>query len=195
VNRALTPYLLEAMVLVDEGVPAEQVDAVAEAFGMPMGPIALADQVGLDIALDVADGLRRQLDTPMPEVPDWLRRKVEEGHLGVKTGRGMYDYDVKGKADKKDVDGQADDALTDRLMLPLVNAAVSCLGQGIVDDADALDGAVIFGTGFAPFRGGPLQYVRQRGVEQVRRRLQELAQVHGPRFTPAETGWQMLVES
>jgi 3-hydroxyacyl-CoA dehydrogenase/enoyl-CoA hydratase/3-hydroxybutyryl-CoA epimerase len=160
-----------------------------------MGPIALADQVGLDIALDVADGLRRQLDTPMPEVPDWLRRKVEEGHLGVKTGRGMYDYDVKGKADKKDVDGQADDALTDRLMLPLVNAAVSCLGQGIVDDADALDGAVIFGTGFAPFRGGPLQYVRQRGVEQVRRRLQELAQVHGPRFTPAETGWQMLVES
>ena len=186
------PYLLEALLLLDEDVPAERVDAAAEAFGMPMGPVTLADQVGLDIALDVADGLRDMLDVPVPEVPDWLRRKVEDGHLGAKSGRGLYDYDDDGKPKKREFEGAADDELVDRLVLPMVNAAIACLGEDVVADSDTLDAALIFGTGFAPFRGGPLWYARSRGLDVVRQRLEELADQHGPRFAPAANGWQML---
>lgn len=191
VNRTLMPYLLEALLLMDEGASAEQVDAAAEAFGMPMGPAELADQVGLDIALDVADGLRDKLDTPMPEVPEWLRRKVEGGDLGVKSGKGLYDYDDEGHPEKKDLSEPADDEMVDRLILPMINTAVGCLDDGVVDDADVLDGALIFGTGFAPFRGGPLCYARHRGIASIRSRLEELAGRHGERFTPAR-GWQQI---
>ncbi|MDZ7668224.1 MAG: 3-hydroxyacyl-CoA dehydrogenase NAD-binding domain-containing protein [Gammaproteobacteria bacterium] len=190
VNRILTPYLLEALLLVDEGVAAERVDAAAEAFGMPIGPVELADQIGLDIALDVADGLRDKLDTPMPDIPDWLRRKVDDGDLGVKTGKGLYQY-KDGKADKSSVDEAPDPEHIDRLVLPMVNTAVECLGAGVVDDPDALDGALIFGTGFAPFRGGPLHYARQRGADEVRQRLRELAAAHGDRFRPSEA-WEQV---
>lgn len=185
VNRVLTPYLLEAVALVDEGVEPARVDAAAESFGMPMGPIALADQVGLDIAVDVADGQREKLDTPMAEVPDWLRRKVADGHLGVKSGRGMYDYE-DGEAKTRNVNGEPDPEHVDRLVLSMVNMAVTCLGRGIVEDADSLDAAVIFGTGFAPFRGGPLNYTRARGPGAVKERLSELAGRHGRRFIPSE---------
>jgi 3-hydroxyacyl-CoA dehydrogenase/enoyl-CoA hydratase/3-hydroxybutyryl-CoA epimerase len=185
VNRILTPYLLEAVVLMDEGVDAERVDLAAESFGMPMGPAALADQVGLDIALDVADGLRAALDTPLPAVPAWLRRKVEEGHLGVKSGRGIYDYH-NGEAKKRKVEDAPDPEHVDRLVLSMVNMAVTCLGRGIVGDEDSLDGAVIFGTGFAPFRGGPLHYAKSRGGDAVQARLRELAERHGPRFEPSD---------
>lgn len=184
VNRILSPYLLEAVVLMDEGVAAERVDAAAEAFGMPVGPAALADQVGLDIALEVGEGLRATVDPTLPEVPEWLRRKVADGHLGVKSGRGIYQYDG-GTPKQRKVAEAPDAAHVDRLMLPMVNTAVTCLGEGIVDDADALDAAMVFGTGFAPFRGGPLHYARERGPEQVRRRLEELAEQHGPRFRPS----------
>lgn len=185
VNRVLTPYLLEALTLMDEGVQPERIDAAAEAFGMPMGPVALADQIGLDIALDVADGLHEKLDAPLPEVPDWLRRRVDDGDLGAKTGRGLYAY-KNGEPQKSDVDVTPDEALTDRLILPAVNAAVTCLGAGVADNADAVDGALIFGAGFAPFLGGPLQYVRDRGPDEVRRRLSELASAHGARFEPSK---------
>lgn len=184
VNRILTPYLLEALTLVDEGEQPERIDAAAEAFGMPMGPVTLADQIGLDIALDVADTLADKLDAPLPDVPDWLRRRVEAGHLGVKTGRGLYEYE-DGEPKQGDVDRDPDAALIDRLVLPMVNTAVECLGSGTVDGGDALDGALIFGTGFAPFRGGPLQYTRSRGPDEVRSALSELADRHGPRFAPS----------
>jgi len=185
VNRILTPYLVEALQLVDEGVAAERVDAAAESFGMPVGPVELADQIGLDVALDVADGLRDKLDTPMPEIPGWLRRKVDDGDVGVKSGKGLYQY-KDGKADKASVNEAPDPEHLDRLVLPMVNTAVECLGAGVVDDADALDGALIFGTGFAPFRGGPLHYARQRGADEVRQRLTELAAAHGDRFRPSD---------
>ncbi|HEX7037995.1 MAG TPA: 3-hydroxyacyl-CoA dehydrogenase NAD-binding domain-containing protein [Pseudomonadales bacterium] len=184
VNRILSPYLLEAVLLLDEGVAAERVDAAAEAFGMPMGPAALADQVGLDIALEVGEGLRATVEPTLPEVPEWVRRKVADGHLGVKSGRGIYEYEG-GTRKKRKAPESADPAHIDRLMLPMVNTAVTCLGEGIVDDADALDAAMVFGTGFAPFRGGPLHYARERGPEALRRRLEELAEQHGPRFRPS----------
>ena len=187
VNRALTPYLVEAMIMLDEGIPAESIDAVAEDFGMPMGPIELADQVGLDICLSVADMLRDRLDTAMPPAPDWLRQKVEDGKLGKKTGEGLYQW-KKGKADKKDPSGGAPDDALDRLILPMLNACMACLREQVIEDEATVEGAMIFGTGFAPFRGGPMNYACKRGFENIRESLDKLAKAHGDRFQP-DDGW------
>jgi 3-hydroxyacyl-CoA dehydrogenase / enoyl-CoA hydratase / 3-hydroxybutyryl-CoA epimerase len=190
VNRALTPYMLEAMVLLDEKVDKRVIDAAAEKFGMPMGPIELADQVGLDICLDVGDLLRSKFGDLLPPTPAWLREKVARGELGRKTGKGFYLW-KDGKADK--TPGQASTAppseMTDRLILPMSNVCVAALREGIVDNADVVDGAMIFGTGYAPFRGGPLNYARSRGADNVVSALRALAEKFGGRFTP-DAGWE-----
>ncbi|SHI98196.1 3-hydroxyacyl-CoA dehydrogenase NAD-binding domain-containing protein [Wenxinia saemankumensis] len=186
VNRALTPYLMEAMVLMDEGVDKAVIDRAAIKFGMPMGPVALADQVGLDICLHVAESLKSSLDKPMPAISDRLRRKVEAGETGKKAGRGFYDWsDGTPRPDPQE--GGPDD-LTDRLILPMLDGCVECLRKGVARDEDEIDGAMIFATGFAPFRGGPMHYARARGTGKVRDRLAELADRHGPRFAP-DPGW------
>lgn len=185
VNRALTPYLVEAMVMLDEGVAAESIDRVAEEFGMPMGPIELADQVGLDICLSVADMLRDRLDTELPPAPDWLKQKVEDSQLGKKTGEGLYQW-KKGKADKRDKTKAAPDDTLDRLLLPMLNACMACLREGVIEDESLVDGAMIFGTGFAPFRGGPMNYAHERGMDDIRKSLETLANNHGNRFRPDE---------
>lgn len=187
VNRALTPYLVEALALLDEGVEAESIDKVALDFGMPMGPIELADQVGLDICLGVADMLRDRLDTDMPDSPEWLRKKVEDGDLGRKTGRGLYEW-KDGKPDKKNDTKTAPKDTLDRLVLPMLNACVACLREEVITDAEVLDGAMIFGTGFAPFRGGPMNYARERGYDDIKKRLKSLSEEYGDRFKPDE-GW------
>ena len=169
VNRALTPYMLEAMVMLDEKIDKTAIDAAAEKFGMPMGPIELADQVGLDICLAVGDMLRSKFGDLLPPTPAWLREKVAKGELGRKTGKGFYVW-KDGKADKSAASPstpQPTPEMIDRLMLPMSNVCVACLREGIVDDADMVDGAMIFGTGYAPFRGGPLNYARTRGPENV----------------------------
>lgn len=186
VNRILTPYLTEAMLMLDEGHAKELIDAAALRFGMPMGPLTLADQVGLDICLDVGESLRRNLDQPLADTPDWLRDKVEAGDTGKKSGQGIYDWSAGTPHPRTDRD--IPDDMTDRLILPMCNAAMECLRNGVVADADTLDGAVIFGTGFAPFRGGPLHYARQRGKDRVIERLSELAATYGDRFAP-DPGW------
>lgn len=186
VNRALTPYLMEAMVLLDEGIEKEVVDRAALRFGMPMGPVTLADQVGLDICLDVADGLKAELDKPVPDVPDWMRSMVEEGRTGKKAGRGFYDWS-DGTPHPSEGDAGPED-LTDRLILPMLDACMECLRLDVAQDEDEVDGAMIFATGFAPFRGGPMHYARARGHAEVRERLQELSERYGPRFAPDE-GW------
>ncbi len=186
VNRALTPYLIEAMVLLDEGVAAESIDRVAEDFGMPMGPLELADQVGLDICIDVADMLRERLQTSMPAVPDWLRQKVADGKLGRKSGQGLYPWE-NGKAKKNSGKPAPADTL-DRLILPMLNACMACLREGVVADEETLDGAMIFGTGFAPFGGGPMHYAHARGFENLAASLQALAEKYGERFAP-DAGW------
>lgn len=188
VNRALTPYLLEAIVLLDEGVSKETIDRAAEHFGMPMGPVEVADQVGLDVCLHVADSLIDDLDKPMPAIPDWFRKQVDEGKLGRKTGEGLYRWDG-GKAQKQDASGKAPDDLTDRLLLPLLNACGECLRKGLVDDEEVVDAAMIFATGFAPFRGGPMHYARTRGFKEIADRLDALTKSHGDRFE-ADPFWR-----
>lgn len=176
------------MRLAQEGVPLALIDSVAVGFGMPQGPVELADTVGLDVALSVGDVLTRAFGAPPP---DLLRPKVEAGELGRKTGQGFYRW-VDGKPIKPPAGNvAAAPDLEDRLILPLLNEAVACLREGIVTDADLLDAGVIFGTGFAPFRGGPLAYARARGVPGILLRLGELAAAHGSRFQ-ADQGWSLL---
>ena len=184
VNRILTPYLLEAVTMLDEGIQAESIDQMIENFGMPVGPMALADQIGLDVALEVADNLHANLDQALPTVPDWLRAKVAKGELGVKTGQGIFRY-RNGVAEKKDIQPRSNQDHIDRLLLPIVNTAVQCLAEQVVAGADTVDGAMIFGTGFAPFRGGPLHYARGRGPAVVKQLLQDLAEKSGERFAPS----------
>jgi 3-hydroxyacyl-CoA dehydrogenase / enoyl-CoA hydratase / 3-hydroxybutyryl-CoA epimerase len=191
VNRALTPYMLEAMLMLDEGIDKLTIDAAAEKFGMPMGPIELADQVGLDICLAVGDMLRSKFGDALPPTPAWLRDKVAAGELGRKTGKGFYIW-KDGKADKgaaSPSNAQPTEEMIDRLILPMSNVCVACLREGIVDNPDTVDGAMIFGTGYAPFRGGPLNYARTRGLENVASALQALAAKFGGRFTP-DAGWE-----
>jgi 3-hydroxyacyl-CoA dehydrogenase/enoyl-CoA hydratase/3-hydroxybutyryl-CoA epimerase len=191
VNRALTPYMLEAMVMLDEKIDQRLIDQAAEKFGMPMGPIELADQVGLDICLDVGDMLRSKFGESLPPTPAWLRDKVTRGELGRKTGKGFYTW-KDGKAEKgppPETGPRVTDEMTDRLILPMSNVCVACLREGIVDNADVVDGAMIFGTGYAPFRGGPLNYARARGTENIVSTLRTLAQKFGDRFTP-DAGWE-----
>lgn len=193
VNRALTPYLAEAFLMLDEGTAKETIDRAARDFGMPMGPIELADQVGLDIGLHVAGSLKASFPAEVPEIPGWLREKVERGELGKKSDKGLYDYDDKGKPRKKDAPEPGPD-MADRLILPMLNICVRLLREGVVDDPDTLDAAMTFATGFAPFRGGPIHYARERGVDDVTKALRRLEQRHGPRFEPDE-GWNSLSAS
>src|SRR6202012_5521019 len=191
VNRALTPYMLEAMVMLDEKIDKVTIDAAAEEFGMPMGPIELADQVGLNICLAVGDMLRSKFGDLLPPTPAWLREKVAKGELGRKSGKGFYIW-KDGKADKASGSpstAQPTPEMIDRLILPMSNVCVACLREGIVDNPDTVDGAMIFGTGYAPFRGGPLNYARTRGVENVVSTMRKLEEKFGGRFAP-DAGWE-----
>jgi len=156
VNRLLAPYLMAAMRAVDEGIAPETIDEAALAFGMPMGPIELADSVGLDICLAVGKMLGEG------EPPKRLTELIAAGNLGRKTKRGFYDW-ASGKAAKA-ASGAVPDGLTRRLIDPYVNEAKAALAQGIVADADLVDAGAVFGTGFAPFRGGPLAYAASSGA-------------------------------
>ncbi len=191
VNRALTPYMMEAFIAYDEGITPELIDKAAEDFGMPMGPIELADQVGLDVALNVAKVMKKGLGKTFPDVPQWFEEKVQSGDIGRKSGQGIYSYDAKGKPQKTELEETDTSELQDRLILPLLNACVACLDEGIVESSDLIDGGVIFGTGFAPFRGGPMHYIEKRGATDIQTKLKELADQHGPRFTPHK-GWKKL---
>lgn len=188
VNRVLMPYLLEAVILLEEKIPQEAIDQAATEFGMPMGPIHLADTIGLDICLAVAEILTRALGG---EVPALLRDKVAQGKLGVKSGAGFYRY-RRGKpvTRKKVTSPLPRETIEERLILRLLNECVAVLREGVVEDTDLLDAGMVLGTGFAPFRGGPMHYLRQRGIEATRRRLEELAREYGPRFQP-DAGWEL----
>ncbi len=187
VNRILAPYTNEALLLAEEGVALADIDAAAENFGMPMGPIELIDSVGLDVAMHVAKVLGGAFGRP---VPAQLEALVESGLRGRKSGHGFYEW-VDGKAVKVTSEGPVPADIEDRLILPMINEAVACLAEGVIADAELLDAGVIFGTGFAPFRGGPLQYARDEGIDAVVGRLRALAARHGDRFEP-HPGWSGL---
>jgi len=189
VNRILTPYLMETMLLYEEGTIPELIDRVAVDFGMPMGPVELADSVGLDICLSVARNLGEKINIPIPGL---LEDMVNKGTLGRKTGSGFYQY-KNGKPLKKSVDTTKYPGtdIEDRLILRMLNECVACLREGIVEDAELLDAGMIFGTGFAPFRGGPLFYAKNRGYREIRDRLTVLSEKYGERFRPDDY-WDSL---
>jgi 3-hydroxyacyl-CoA dehydrogenase/enoyl-CoA hydratase/3-hydroxybutyryl-CoA epimerase len=187
VNRILAPYMQEAIIAFSEGIPGPVIDKAALKFGMPMGPIELVDTVGLDVAASVGKIMADFHGQTLPEA-----FKVEAGKRGKKDGQGLYRWE-NGRAVKPEVpkDYQAPEDLEDRLILPLLNEAVSCLHDGVVSDANLLDAGVIFGTGFAPFRGGPIQHIRAVGAASLKARLETLSVRYGGRFKP-RAGWDSL---
>ncbi len=159
VNAVLGPYMNEAMKCVDEGVAPEAIDAALVAFGMPMGPIELADTVGLDVAVHAGKQLVGDAAPPKK-----LVELFEAGKLGKKSGQGFYTW-VEGKAQKTKVGagGTANPALAERMLKPLLDATQRLVREGIVADAELADAGVIFGTGFAPYTGGPMNYLASKG--------------------------------
>ncbi|HTX25306.1 MAG TPA: 3-hydroxyacyl-CoA dehydrogenase NAD-binding domain-containing protein [Steroidobacteraceae bacterium] len=187
VNRVLMPYLDEAMLAGEQGVPLVSIDEAAVRFGMPMGPIELADVVGLDVASHVGEIIAAELGRSVPDLTR-LKQLVAAKKLGRKTGEGFYRWQDGKPVKPAPPAAPAPADLQDRLILAMVNESAACLRDGVVAEADLLDAAVIFGTGFAPFRGGPIAYARHRGIPAVVARLTELAERYGSRFAP-DPGW------
>ena len=161
VNRLLMPYLMQSVLLLQTGIPAPVIDKAAVDFGMPMGPLELADTVGLDICLAVAKILSQSLGSVVPE---GLEKMVANKDLGRKTGKGFYRY-KKGKPIKEKIpeDYKAPTNLADSLIQPMIDEAKKCLEEKVVADSDLIDAGIIFGAGFAPFRGGLMEYAKEQG--------------------------------
>lgn len=195
VNRILMPYLIEAVHLANGGNDVEHIDKLLRKFGMPMGPFRLIDEVGGDVCQHVADDLLNRLDTKFPN-SSLLRRMIEEGNLGKKSGQGFYKYS-KGKSNGAcDVPRNStfrlqceNEEIVDRLILIMINEAVRCLEEEVVASPKDVDFGMIMGTGWAPFRGGPIRYLDSIGSKKIAERLQELAKKDAY-FTPCD----MLLE-
>jgi 3-hydroxyacyl-CoA dehydrogenase / enoyl-CoA hydratase / 3-hydroxybutyryl-CoA epimerase len=195
VNRVLVPYMFEAMRIASEGVEFSAIDQVALDFGMPVGPIELADMVGLDVCRHVGEIVMTALGRALPDLSA-LDQLIAAGKLGRKSGAGLYAW-RDGKVIKPAVSTQAAPCppdVSDRLMLALANEAVACWREGVVTDVDLIDAGIVFGSGYAPFRGGPLQAAATRGYATCEARLYELAAKYGERFTP-DSGWSSLPTS
>ncbi len=195
VNRILMPYLIEAGRLYDRGVDPEVIDAAMRDFGMPMGPLRLLDEVGLDVALHVARTMEKAFGSRM-SIPEVFTRIVDSGNFGRKAGHGFYRYGGKGEPkvsqaalncrtalDREPANLTRED-IQDRLVLLMVNEAFRCLEEGVTDSPEDVDFAMIMGTGFAPFRGGPMRYAETEGLKKVAGRLVRLAEEEGERFSP-----------
>ena len=195
VNRILMPYLIEAVHLANGGNDIEHTDKLLRKFGMPMGPFRLIDEVGGDVCQHVADDLLNRLNTKFPN-SSLLRRMIEEGNLGKKSGQGFYKYS-KGKSNGAcDVPRNStfrlqceNEEIVDRLILIMINEAVRCLEEEVVASPKDVDFGMIMGTGWAPFRGGPIRYLDSVGSKKIAERLQELAKKDAY-FTPCD----MLLE-
>jgi 3-hydroxyacyl-CoA dehydrogenase/enoyl-CoA hydratase/3-hydroxybutyryl-CoA epimerase len=197
VNRLLGFYSAEALWLLDEGTSVEAIDRAMVDWGMPMGPLRLADEVGLDVSAKVGHILHDAFGERLP-FPAWLDRLPAAGRLGVKGGRGIYLYEgrrergvdpavyaeagLPAPARRRGDPGE----IALRLVLPMVDEAARCLEEGIVDGPETLDLAMIFGTGFPPFRGGLCRWADGFGLARAVERLERLAAVAGARLAPSD---------
>lgn len=195
VNRVLLPYMVEAVRLFSEGVDIVRLDRLMRDFGMPMGPARLTDEVGLDVAQHVARDLQGRLEKPVP-IDDTLERMIARGWLGRKSGTGFHVFPAeKGAKERPNPElaslqgsgpgrTQDDATLLDRMVLVMVNEAARVLEEGVVAAPEDVDFGMIFGTGWAPFRGGPLRYADARGIREIVARLQKLQSEVAPHFEP-----------
>ena len=192
VNRILMAYLMEAVLMVEEAIPLAAIDKAATDFGMPMGPIELADTVGLDICLSVAENLQSFYGGTIPAI---LQEKIKQQQLGRKSGQGFYQY-RKGNIKKPKIPHNFKDfeTLQQRLVLRYLNEAMACLHESVVSHADNIDAGMIFGTGFAPFRGGPLHYAASIGLAALQQQFDALANRYGDRFA-MHVGWSANTHS
>ncbi len=201
INRILSPYMNEAAYLVAEGYNVQEIDKVVLRFGMPMGPVRLLDEVGLDIIVHVQESMKQAYGERMSS-PDLAGKLVKAGRKGKKSGGGFYDFS-DGEAvpfsqlstllELKQSKSVASDSalILDRLMLALVNEAVKCLDEGIAgtpgpDAAGQINLGTVMGMGFPPFRGGVLNYADSRGAKEILKALEQLERTYGARFAPAE---------
>jgi len=195
VNRILLPYLLEAVRLFAAGADVEALDESMLDFGMPMGPLRLLDEVGLDVASDVGQTLCAAFPDRM-QTPDVFSQLLDAGIKGKKSGKGFYEYRngrvagvnriVLGLREAEDKAGLAREQLQERMVLLMINEAARCLEERIVEDPRDVDFAMIMGTGFAPFRGGPLRYADTVGIGRITEDLQRLSKSREPQFAPCE---------
>jgi 3-hydroxyacyl-CoA dehydrogenase/enoyl-CoA hydratase/3-hydroxybutyryl-CoA epimerase len=198
VNRVLFPYIDEAVRLLLEGVPGPEIDRAAVRFGMPMGPLELVDQVGVDIAADVSRTFGPFRGGDLGPAPERLAEMVRAGALGKKVGHGFYEYrnDRRGKPTRwalptnpqhapRGNEGDGLSELQKRLIYPMINEAAKCLESAVVHEPWVIDLAMVLGTGFAPFRGGPLHLADAIGLGALVGDLERLRSTHGARFEPA----------
>jgi len=199
VNRVLMPYFAEALQLLRGGMRIQTIDEALRRFGMPRGPLEVLDQVGLDVAASAARALQPIFGDRLPPV-DVLEKMRAVGWLGIKSGTGFYRYQRSKPRPNDAVMPLARDlavaavpgtpseemaAALERLVTLSVNEAALCLQEGLVESANALDLALVLGAGWAPHRGGPLHYARQRGVVDIVASMERMARELGPRFEPS----------
>jgi 3-hydroxyacyl-CoA dehydrogenase/enoyl-CoA hydratase/3-hydroxybutyryl-CoA epimerase len=196
VNRLLMFYSVEALWLLDEGYRIEDLDRAMTEWGMPVGPMELTDEVGIDVATKVAHILHEAFSDRLP-IPAWLDRTPESGRLGTKNGKGFYRYEGK---ERKEPDSSVygllgiqprvtnpdPGTIADRMVLPMVNEAARCLEEGVVRTAGDLDLSLIFGTGFPPFRGGLCRWADQEGLGRIIATLERLESAVSERFRPSQ---------
>ncbi len=193
VNRILMPALMEAVLLFEEGASIREIDGAMTAFGMPMGPLRLLDEVGVDVAGHVAKTLAAAYPDRMRS-PEILAELMRRERLGVKTGRGFYHHRGRQASPSRktgwmrrnvpDATPRSGVEIRERILYALINEAARCLEENVVASVEDLDLAMVLGTGFAPFRGGPLRYADTVGPARIVSRLSQLAKSESKRFTP-----------
>ncbi|MBC8243920.1 MAG: enoyl-CoA hydratase/isomerase family protein [Verrucomicrobia bacterium] len=195
VNRILMPYLSEASRLFADGAAIPSIDQAMLDFGMPMGPMRLLDEVGLDVGHHVATHLAAEFGDRMPS-SGIMQSMLDAGQLGRKSGAGFYDYSAQSKppvngaaamlATGRAAAGLSQEQLQDCMVLPMLNEAARCLEENVVADPEDVDLGMIMGTGFPPFRGGPLRHANAVGLAKIVESLERLAKSAGPQFEPCE---------
>jgi len=205
VNRCLGPFLAESMALCADGVGLLELDNAMKKFGLPVGPITLADEVGIDVASHVGVFLTQHLGSRMlGGNPAVMEEMVSKGMLGKKTGAGFFVHDPKAKGAAKKVLNKEAEAIVaghvkpgtlekvdeftiqQRMICRFINEAVLCLQDGIIDSAQDGDMGAIFGIGFPPFHGGPFRYVDNFGVAKYVAMMEGFAAQYGEQFTPCD---------